>query len=105
MKGTDTAKELREMSVEQRASLLKETTTKLFKLRVQSKMERLDSPSEVKKAKKLIARLKTIETEMNKVAKVAEAEQKTAETEQKAAEAAPQAVEAQPEAAEAQPQQ
>lgn len=63
----DTAKELREMSVEQRASLLKETTAKLFKLRVQSKMERLDSPSEVKKAKKLIARLKTIETDRKSV--------------------------------------
>ena len=58
------AKELREMSAEQRESLLKETADKLFKLRVQSRMERLDSPSEVNKAKKLIARIKTIETEM-----------------------------------------
>ena len=44
------AKEIREMSDEQRASLLKETTEKLFKLRVQARMERLDSPSEVGKA-------------------------------------------------------
>jgi len=58
------AKELRDMSAEQRASLLKETVDKLFKLRVQSRMERLDSPSEVKKAKKLIAQIKTIETEL-----------------------------------------
>ena len=58
------AKELRDMSVEQRTSLLKETTDKLFKLRVQARMERLDSPSEVSKAKKLIAQIKTVQTEL-----------------------------------------
>lgn len=58
------AKEIREMSQEQRAALLKETADKLFKLRVQARMERLDSPSEVVKAKRLIARIKTIQTEM-----------------------------------------
>ncbi len=57
------AKEIREMSQEQRAALLKETAEKLFKLRVQARMERLDSPSEVVKAKRLIARIKTIQTE------------------------------------------
>ena len=60
------AKELRDMSVEQRTSLLKETTEKLFKLRVQARMERLDSPSEVSKAKKLIARIKTVQSELDK---------------------------------------
>ena len=59
------AKEIREMSDEQRASLLKETIDKLFKLRVQARMERLDSPSEVGKAKKLIAQIKTIQQESN----------------------------------------
>ena len=59
------AKEIREMSDEQRASLLKETTEKLFKLRVQARMERLDSPSEVGKAKKTIAQIKTIQHEIN----------------------------------------
>ncbi|MBQ1863725.1 MAG: 50S ribosomal protein L29 [Thermoguttaceae bacterium] len=59
------AKEIREMSDEQRASLLKETIDKLFKLRVQARMERLDSPSEVGKAKKLIAQIKTIQQEIN----------------------------------------
>ncbi len=58
------AKEIREMSDEQRDSLLKETIEKLFKLRVQARMERLDSPSEVSKAKKLIARIKTIQQEI-----------------------------------------
>ena len=57
------AKEIREMSQEQRAALLKETADKLFKLRVQARMERLDSPSEVVKAKRPIARIKTIQTE------------------------------------------
>ena len=59
------AKEIREMSDKQRASLLKETIDKLFKLRVQARMERLDSPSEVGKAKKLIAQIKTIQQEIN----------------------------------------
>ncbi len=59
------AKEIREMSDEQRDSLLKETIEKLFKLRVQARMERLDSPSEVGKAKKLIAQIKTIQHEIN----------------------------------------
>ena len=58
------AKEIRDMSQEQRAGLLKETIDKLFKLRVQARMERLDSPSEVVKAKRLIARIKTIQTEL-----------------------------------------
>ncbi|MBQ5366877.1 MAG: 50S ribosomal protein L29 [Thermoguttaceae bacterium] len=57
------AKEIREMSSDQRESLLKETIDKLYKLRIQANMERLDSPSEVRKAKKLIAQIKTIQNE------------------------------------------
>ncbi|MDO5748691.1 MAG: 50S ribosomal protein L29 [Planctomycetia bacterium] len=57
------AKEIREMSAEQQDSLLKETIEKLYKLRIQANMERLDSPSEVGKAKKLIAQIKTIQRE------------------------------------------
>ena len=57
------ASEIREMSADQRESLLKETIDKLYKLRIQANMERLDSPSEVRKAKKLIARIKTIQNE------------------------------------------
>ncbi len=57
------ASEIREMSAEQRQSLLKETIDKLYKLRIQANMERLDSPSEVQKAKKLIAQIKTIQKE------------------------------------------
>ena len=57
------AKEIREMSAEQQNSLLTETIEKLYKLRIQANMERLDSPSEVGKAKKLIAQIKTIQRE------------------------------------------
>ena len=57
------ASEIREMSADQRESLLKETIDKLYKLRIQANMERLDSPSEVQKAKKLIAQIKTIQNE------------------------------------------
>ena len=57
------ASEMREMSADQRESLLKETIDKLYKLRIQANMERLDSPSEVQKAKKLIAQIKTIQNE------------------------------------------
>jgi ribosomal protein L29 len=49
------------MSAEQRESLLKDTIKKLHQLRIQANMERLDSPSEVGKAKKLVARVKTIQ--------------------------------------------
>lgn len=58
------AKELREMSIDQRKALLEETTKKLFNLRIQARMEKLDSPSEVFKARRLIARIKTVENEM-----------------------------------------
>ncbi|MDO5579923.1 MAG: 50S ribosomal protein L29 [Planctomycetia bacterium] len=58
------AKEIREMSNEQRFGLLKETEKKLFDLRVQAKMERLDSPSEVLKARRTIAKIKTVIREM-----------------------------------------
>ncbi|MDO4587468.1 MAG: 50S ribosomal protein L29 [Planctomycetia bacterium] len=59
------AKELRDMSEDQRNSFLEETTKKLFNLRVQARMERLDSPSELAKSKKIIAQIKTIQNENN----------------------------------------
>ena len=54
------AKELREQSSEQLTQLLGETQTSLFRLRVQSEAERLESPSEIKKSRRDIARIKTI---------------------------------------------
>ena len=58
-----TAKELREMSDEQLAAVFKEACTTLFRLRVQSQTERLDVPTELKRNRKLIARIKTIQNE------------------------------------------
>jgi large subunit ribosomal protein L29 len=52
--------ELRDQSTEQLDLLLKETQQSLFRLRLQSETERLEAPSEIIKAKREIARIKTI---------------------------------------------
>jgi large subunit ribosomal protein L29 len=52
--------ELREQTNEQLELLLKETQQNLFRLRLQSETERLEAPSEIIKAKREIARIKTI---------------------------------------------
>ena len=52
--------ELREQSTEQLELLLKETQQSLFRLRLQSETERLEAPSEIIKAKREIARIKTL---------------------------------------------
>ncbi len=57
------ASELREMSDEQLAVTLRETTEGLFRLRLQAQTERLDAPSELRKHRQLIARIKTIQHE------------------------------------------
>jgi large subunit ribosomal protein L29 len=54
------AAELREQSDEQLELLLKETQQNLFRLRLQSETERLEAPSEIIKAKREVARIKTI---------------------------------------------
>lgn len=53
-------KEIRDMSDEQLKIVLNEAKQALFHLRLQSRMEKLDAPSELKKNKKLIARIYTI---------------------------------------------
>ena len=58
--------ELREMSDEQLAANLKEACTSLFRLRVQAQTERLDVPSELKRNRRTIARIKTIQTQRQK---------------------------------------
>ncbi len=55
--------ELREMSDEQLALTLKEAAENLFRLRLQAQTERLDAPSELRRHRRLIARLKTIQNE------------------------------------------
>ena len=55
--------ELRDMSDEQLALTLKETCESLFRLRIQAQTERLDAPSELRRNRHLIARIKTIQRE------------------------------------------
>jgi large subunit ribosomal protein L29 len=55
--------EFRAMSDEHLELTLKETVKNLFHLRFQSATERLETPSEIKKAKRDIARIKTIQRE------------------------------------------
>ncbi len=57
------ASELREMSDEQLELTSKEAAEKLFRLRFQAEAERLDVPSEIRKSRRLIARIMTIQTE------------------------------------------
>ncbi|TWT96656.1 50S ribosomal protein L29 [Botrimarina colliarenosi] len=60
--------ELREMSDEQLGLTIDEAADKLFRLRVQSQTEKLDSPSEIRRNRRLIARCKTIQTQREQAA-------------------------------------
>jgi large subunit ribosomal protein L29 len=55
--------EYRGMTDEQLDLTLKDQVKNLFHLRVQSATERLETPSEIKKAKRDVARIKTIQRE------------------------------------------
>ena len=57
------ATELREMSDEQLDLTAKEAAERLFKLRIQAQTERLDAPSELRKQRRLIACVRTIQTQ------------------------------------------
>lgn len=57
------ASELRQMSDEQLALSLTEAAQQLFRLRIQAQTERLDAPSELRRQRRLIARIKTIQNE------------------------------------------
>jgi len=60
--------ELRDMSDEQLGLTLKETEHNLFRLRMQAQTERLDAPSELRRHRKLIARIKTVQTQRQQAA-------------------------------------
>jgi len=66
-------KELRDMSEEQLGVMLKETSESFFRLRLQAQTERLDAPSELRKSRRLIARIKTIQNERARAAAAAPA--------------------------------
>lgn len=57
------ASDLREMSDEQLALTLKEARESLFRLRTRAQTERLDAPSELRKHRRLIARILTIQSQ------------------------------------------
>ncbi len=54
------AKELRELSEEQLTSELNQTQQELFRLRMQASTEKLDAPSNLRKLRRAIARMKTV---------------------------------------------
>ena len=56
-------KEFRGMSEEQLTLALKDTEKHLFQLRFQSATDRLETPSEIRKARRDIARIKTLQRE------------------------------------------
>lgn len=64
--------ELRDMSVDQLEATLKETTEHFFRLRLQAQTERLDAPSELRKCRRLIARIKTVRNERERAERKAE---------------------------------
>jgi large subunit ribosomal protein L29 len=53
--------ELRDMSDEQLGLTLKETMETLFRLKIQAASERLDAPSELRRNRRLIAQIKTVQ--------------------------------------------
>lgn len=55
--------ELREMSDEQLGLALKESVENLFRLRIKSQTERLDAPSELRRNRRLVARIRTLQTQ------------------------------------------
>ena len=67
------AKELREMNDEQLGVELNETQQELFRLRFQASTEKLDAPSNLKKLRRTIARIKTIQREREMAAEQAAA--------------------------------
>ena len=66
------AAELRDMNDEQLAFSLKETKEELFQLRFQSATEKLDAPSNLRRLRRLIARIKTIQRERELAAAASE---------------------------------
>jgi large subunit ribosomal protein L29 len=65
--------EYRGMSDEQLELTLKELVKNLFHLRFQSATDRLETPSEIRKAKREVARIKTIQGERQRAAASASA--------------------------------
>ena len=63
--------EIRDMSDEQLGLTLKEANENLFRLRIKQQTERLDAPSELRRNRRLVARIKTVQTQRAKKAAAA----------------------------------
>ncbi len=64
----NTAGQLRQMSDEQIGAILRDTTQSLFKLKMLAQSDRLDVPSELKRHRRLIARVMTLQGERTRAA-------------------------------------
>ncbi|MCU0712251.1 MAG: 50S ribosomal protein L29 [Pirellula sp.] len=60
------AKEIREMSDEQLELTAVDAAETMFKLRLQSQTDRVDVPTQMRHNRRLIARIRTIQTERTK---------------------------------------
>jgi len=57
------AVELRDMSDEQLGLTLKDAVDHLFRLRIQSQTEKLDAPSELRRYRRIVARIQTVQNQ------------------------------------------
>ena len=72
------ATELREMSDDHLALTLNDTISHLFHLRLQAQTERLDANSQLRKQRRVIARIKTIQNQRQRAAESRVAENQVA---------------------------
>ena len=59
-------RDLREMSDEQLELTARDAAETMFKLRIQSETERLDVPTQIRRNRRLIAQVRTLQTERGK---------------------------------------
>jgi large subunit ribosomal protein L29 len=64
--------DIRDMDEEQMEATLKECYQQLFRLKVKAQTDRLDQPSELSRNRKLVARIKTVQSERRNAATAAE---------------------------------
>ena len=64
--------DIRDMDEEQMEATLKECYQQLFRLKVKAQTDRLDQPSELSRNRKLVARIKTVQSERRNAAAKAE---------------------------------
>lgn len=66
--------DIRDMDEEQMEATLKECYQQLFRLKVKAQTDRLDQPSELSRNRKLVARIKTVQSERRNAAAKAESQ-------------------------------